>query len=277
MRFGRRSGLRRRWGSAASLTAIIALAGCGTGAGPAPDAGFWTGFQDHPGGYSAKEAADVLNAARFISSPPEPSSAQAQADIAAYRSSRALAGSERWLQAAADNRIETPAAPYEAFACALGFEITPAAAPTLTHLLGKVLGEVQLVQRELKTDTFRARPFVAEPAPICITPEPWLAKSSSYPSGHAATGWAWALILAELTPNRREAVLARGLAYGESRMICGVHYASDVQAGQTLGAAVVASLRAKTQFQADIRRSRMELARTMSAARMPQGCGAQPR
>ena len=44
-------------------------------------------------------------------------------------------------------------------------------------------------------------------------------------------GWAWALILSELAPDRADAILARGLAYGESRAVCGVHYASDVEAG----------------------------------------------
>jgi acid phosphatase (class A) len=55
----------------------------------------------------------------------------------------------------------------------------------------------------------RARPFVLNKHPIC-TPddEKELMKSSSYPSGHAAVGWAWALILTEISPARTDAILA---------------------------------------------------------------------
>ncbi|MBA4809243.1 phosphatase PAP2 family protein, partial [Brevundimonas sp.] len=113
----------------------------------------------------------------------------------------------------------------------------------------------------------RPRPFVTEPAETCIAPEPWLAASGSYPSGHAALGWAWALVLAEMAPDRADAVLARGLAYGESRVICGVHYPSDVEAGRIVGAAMVAALKADPAFQADFAVAARELDEARRAGR----------
>lgn len=74
-------------------------------------------------------------------------------------------------------------------------------------------------------------------------------------------GWAWALILSELAPDRADAILARGLAYGESRVICGVHYASDVEAGRLVGAAMVARLKADPTFQSDFIEARREIDR----------------
>jgi len=67
-------------------------------------------------------------------------------------------------------------------------------------------------------------------APVC-TPEDEevLRKDGFYPSGHTALGWAWALILTEIAPDRADAILARGRAFGVSRNICNVHWHSDVE------------------------------------------------
>jgi acid phosphatase (class A) len=98
-------------------------------------------------------------------------------------------------------------------------------------------------------------------APTC-TPEeqPMLEKDGSYPSGHSAIGWAWALVLAEVAPERADTILARGLAFGESRMVCNVHWRSDVEAGRTMAAATVARLHADPTFVADLVEAKREVA-----------------
>ena len=108
---------------------------------------------------------------------------------------------------------------------------------------------------------------IRDRAATCIAPEPWLAASGSYPSGHAALGWAWALVLTEMAPERADAILARGMAYGESRVICGVHYSSDVEAGRLVGAVLVARLKADPAFQADFAVAARELAQARRAGR----------
>jgi len=251
---------RSRRLTAAALA--LAVAGCATAPVSAPT--FWTGFRDHPHGYLAKDAAP--NAAAFLPPPPQPGSLRDQDDIAVYRATRALKDSPRWAQARADNEIETPAAPH-AFDEALGLAFSPERTPTLTRLLGRMLGDLETIQTPAKRGFTRPRPFVTEPAETCIAPEPWLAASGSYPSGHAALGWAWALVLAEMAPDRADAVLARGLAYGESRVICGVHYPSDVEAGRIVGAAMVAALKADPAFQADFAVAARELDEARRAGR----------
>ena len=79
-----------------------------------------------------------------------------------------------------------------------------------------------------------------------------LAKDGSYPSGHASLGWAWGLILAEMAPERANALVARGQAFGQSRVICGVHWQSDVTQGRIIGAATVARLHADPVFRAQV-------------------------
>ncbi|MNI22754.1 Major phosphate-irrepressible acid phosphatase precursor [compost metagenome] len=230
---------------------------------PAAPVTFWEGFRDHPHGYLTAE--NTPNAANFLPPPPAEGSLREQADIAAYREMRALEGTERWEIARADNEIETPGAP-RAFDCALGFKFEPETMPTLTLLLGKMLGDLEMIQTPAKKGYFRKRPFVVEPLPTCIAPETWLAASGSYPSGHSALGWAWALVLAELAPDRADAILRRGLAYGESRAVCGVHYPSDVEAGRIVGATIVTRLKADPAFQADFARAKDEFEAARAAA-----------
>lgn len=243
-------------------TADMGAAAAETVAAPTQTS-FWTGFRDHPHGYLT--AGDAPNALNFLPPPPELDSLRGQADVAAYRATRSLAGSERWAIARSDNEIETPTAP-RIFECALGVKFEPEQMPTLTYLLGRMLGDLEAIQTPAKRAYFRSRPFVAEPAETCIAPEPWLAASGSYPSGHSALGWAWALTLAEMAPDRSDAILRRGLAYGESRAVCGVHYASDVEAGRIVGAVIVTRLKADAAFQADFAKAREELVRARAAS-----------
>lgn len=62
--------------------------------------------------------------------------------------------------------------------------------------------------------------------------------SPSYPSGHTTAGTALGAVLAYMVPEKRAVFLARAADYGHSRMIAGVHYRSDVEAGKLLGMAV---------------------------------------
>lgn len=81
----------------------------------------------------------------------------------------------------------------------------------------------------------RQRPYIRNPAIIpCIRHE----SSSSYPSGHASTGMAIGLLLAEYYPEKSEAILSVAKQIGENRILGGVHHPSDVIAGRKLGTEV---------------------------------------
>jgi acid phosphatase (class A) len=114
------------------------------------------------------------------------------------------------------------------------------------------------------------RPFVELKEESC-TPqdESRLATDGSYPSGHSAIGWTWALLLAELAPDADDAILARGYAFGQSRVICGVHWQSDVTSGRIVAAGVVARLHADPAFQADHAAARTELAAARAKGAAP--------
>jgi acid phosphatase (class A) len=62
--------------------------------------------------------------------------------------------------------------------------------------------------------------------------------SPSYPSGHTTAGTAIGTVLAYMVPEKRAEFYARAADFGHSRMVAGVHYRSDVEAGKIVGMAV---------------------------------------
>ena len=109
----------------------------------------------------------------------------------------------------------------------------------------------------------RPRPPVQDPR---VMPPINLPKNASYPSGHSEVGDLDALILAELAPDLKEALLARGLQIGDDRIIAGVHFPSDVAAGRTLAQALFAKLMASPAFQADLAAAKAEIEAKRAAA-----------
>jgi len=193
--------------------------------------------------------------------PPAPNSPRAQADLAVFRATRALAGTPRWAIAAQD----VDNAPIDRFACALGRPVTPAQAPRLARLLDRVSTGATVDPVKLHYAT--QRPYLRDlaagsaPAPLCQPRSAHLDGNGDYPSGHAANGWLEGLVLAQVAPRRASAIMARARAYGESRVVCGVHSASAIEAGWMAGTLVFAALQNDAAFRADIRAAQAEWGR----------------
>jgi acid phosphatase (class A) len=75
-------------------------------------------------------------------------------------------------------------------------------------------------------------------------------------------------VLGELAPAQASSLLQAGRGIGDSRVICGVHYQSDVEAGRMLGASMVAAEHADPAFRADLAAAKAELAKPHVATRM---------
>lgn len=193
--------------------------------------------------------------------PPPP--AQGSADFAAdmeISKLRGIRGTPRWEQAVVDDNLAFPKSA-EIFSCAMNMPVSEALAPRLYGLLRRTRTDAAVVSDGAKHHYKRPRPFMENHEPTCIpAKQDGLMANGSYPSGHTSVGWAWALILAELAPDRADAILARGRSYGESRLVCNVHWQSDVVQGRFMGAAVVARLHADPVFRADLEAARTEVA-----------------
>lgn len=212
---------------------------------------------------------DLPNSLALLPPPPAPNSALAAADEDAWRAVKPLRGSARWTLASADANLKFPKAA-QTFSCAMDMPISQEATPHLNMLLRRTLVDAGLSTYAAKDKYNRTRPFAAhKDSPCTPQDEAQLSKDGSYPSGHAALGWAWALLLSELAPERTDALLARGHAFGQSRVICGVHWQSDVDAGRLMGSAAVAKLHADPVFKAQMAAARSEVVAARSKGAKP--------
>jgi acid phosphatase (class A) len=199
-------------------------------------------------------AAVTFDGFGVVAGPPAPGSPQNAADIA---TARGPWSAERLAKAAEDDAFD----PWKAFDEVMGPTFTAEAYPATKRLFDQMLAVAGPAIGATKARWQRPRPFIADPAQrTCITPTEALRASGSYPSGHAAMGWAWGLALAEIAQDKTDALLARGFQYGESRVVCGVHWASDVAAGRALGAATLARLHGDPGSRALFDAARAELA-----------------
>ena len=195
----------------------------------------------------------------FVLPAPAPGSARQTMDEVIAKEMLTLRGTPRWELATRDAHLRFPEAA-DTFACALGIPITEANTPELYMLLRRTLADLGLAAYSAKNAYQRERPFMLNGAPICTPEEETMLRADgSYPSGHTAIGWGWALILSELAPDRAAALLNRGRVYGESRNVCNVHWRSDVIAGRMVGAAAVARLHTNEMFLAALSAAREEV------------------
>ena len=197
----------------------------------------------------------AVDGVAILAPPPEPGSPRAKLEEGPPET---VWTAERLAQARADNAID----PFLAFSAVMGPDFTANKRPATKALLEKTIRALAPNIGVTKDHWKRPRPFIVDPTrTTCIIPDERLRASGSYPSGHSAIGWGWALALAEAAPDKASEILKRGREYGDSRVVCGVHYPSDVEAGRVLAAAELARLHAEPGYQEAMRAAAAELAR----------------
>jgi acid phosphatase (class A) len=198
----------------------------------------------------------IVHAIELIGPPPTPDSAGGGADFAA---SHAAFSADRVALASRDDCLDA----FVAFASAMPAGFERATRPRTAALLRTFTDALYFVTDEAKKNWSRKRPFMLDPTVARCTGVNFerLRTNGAYPSGHAALGWGIALLLAEVAPERAQAVLERGREFGDSRVVCGVHWPSDVEAGRVLAASVVARLHGERDFRKLLDAARSELAK----------------
>lgn len=203
--------------------------------------------------YLAKGTYDGRKA---VPPPPARGSTGDDQDRRTFLDTRALKDSPRWSLARQDAR---EARIMDAYSCALGVTPTRRTTPRLAALLHKASRDVRPAISAPKRLYDRKRPYQVDRGAICARSGAIIAMTSDYPSGHATWGWTVGLVLAKAQPEQANAILARARAYGESRVVCGVHNASSVEAGRLNATALMNTLEASPGFQADLAAASREL------------------
>jgi len=81
----------------------------------------------------------------------------------------------------------------------------------------------------------------------------------SYPSGHATFGYTTAVLLANMLPEKRAAIFARADVYAEHRIVMGVHFPSDIEAGHIAGTVIAAEILQDPNWRQGYEAARLEL------------------
>lgn len=202
---------------------------------------------------------ELPNSLLLLGPPPETGSAALARDEEARKATIPLRNTDRWKLAYTDADLAFPQAA-DNFSCAMGFKIDEEQTPRLYAMMQKTLSDFGLSTYGVKNKYNRTRPFVTHNEATCrADQEAILRGDGSYPSGHTAAGWGWALVFAQINPERSNELLERGIAFGQSRVICDAHWQSDVDAGRIMGAATVARLQTNAAFLADLKAAEAEV------------------
>jgi acid phosphatase (class A) len=202
---------------------------------------------------------DALRPDTYTILPPAPvaGTSRYEADRTVFLQTRKLKDAPRW--ALAQNDVDQTKILRD-LACAVGVELTEKNAPKTVALTQRINQDVRPAVNRPKDIYKRQRPYLIDEGPICVDKTDDLAKSADYPSGHNTWGWTIGLVMAELVPDRSTEILKRARAYGESRLVCGVHNLSAVEAGRLNASIVVAGLHGSPEFRRDLDAARSEIA-----------------
>lgn len=252
------------------LTLMLAAAlSCLIGAVPA------SALSQNP--YIAPADYDVLH---LLPPPPAPGSQAERKDVEAVAELRAASSPERVALAEKDATVGL-----NAFAGTLAPGFDFAKLPDVEAFVGKVGRDAQFATALGKDCWERPRPFVLDsdihppgtmkqgtlarpgakntaphgPGSPCPALGPAPQYSYSYPSGHSTFGAITAILLSDMVPEKRAALYARGWQFGESRIVGGVHYPTDVDAGRIDATALVAVMMRSPDFRTDLAAAGAEL------------------
>ena len=129
--------------------------------------------------------------------------------------------------------------------------------PETTKLLRAILTDCSNVSETGKMAWGRPHPFMIDSrVHPCVSPLP---TDYCYPSSHANAATVLGKVLSDLVPDRKKEIMARADQVGEDRLIAGLHYPSDVEAGRKLGAYLYTCLQTNILFQTNFAKAKAEV------------------
>lgn len=223
----------------------------------------------YPNLYYLSEA-EAIDSLAILPPPPKVGSLAFLNDKAMYEQGVLMRNTPRGKLAAEDANLAGNGV-VVAFSDAFGMPISATDTPEIYKLMTNMIEDAgDLATRSAKNYYNRIRPFSFYHTNTCNTTEQdKLSTNGSYPSGHTSIGWATALVLAEINPDRRDEILKRGYELGQSRVICGYHWQSDVDAARIVGSAIVPILHNNARFLEQLDKAKAEFAQKKASMVKP--------
>ena len=144
-----------------------------------------------------------------------------------------------------------------------GLEITKEDTPEIYAILQDVCASCDSIYSGAKAKFDRQRPYAYyNEGTLIPEKEEKHRNEGSYPSGHTVFFWTSALLLSDInqSPKAMEALLARGYEFGQSRVIAGYHWQSDVDAGRMAGSVLYQMIHNHERFIEQLAKARAEFA-----------------
>ena len=197
------------------------------------------------------------DALALLAPPPAPGSAEQAADLEEVRAVYHNAGSNDVAIANSQKKFDV-----FTFGPVIGAFLIPGRYPKTEAFFRNVQADAAAVTDNAKEHYRRPRPYVMDPS----LANGKLEKSFSYPSGHSTESMVLGLVLAEIFPEKREAILDEARSIGWHRVIIARHYPTDIYAGRVLAQAIVRQMKQSDAFQRGIAEAKAELAAAQRAA-----------
>lgn len=142
------------------------------------------------------------------------------------------------------------------FTDVMGPQFTAENLPNCAAFFAHVVSSEGAVVDPAKDFWQRPRPYLYSDL---VKPIVKMTESGSYPSGHATVGTLMGIILANMVPEKRAEIMARAREYANNRIVAGMHYSSDIEAGRIAGTLIAANLLTHAEFRVGFKAAQLEL------------------
>jgi acid phosphatase (class A) len=198
---------------------------------------------------------EQVDPSRLLPPPSKDGSDLQKADLAEVERVYHSRSPERRAQAEWDDKHESA----ELFNSVLGPKFDLTKLPRTAKVLSEVDNDQAVTANIAKRYFLRNRPWAIDPSLVACDYKPNAAPLTSYPSGHATLSYSTGFILAALMPEKAQAILARAHEYAYSRVVCGAHYPSDIEASHVLGTELAMLMLENPAFHTEFEAARDEL------------------
>ena len=229
---------------------------------------------DEKNGHAYFTKAELPNMANILPAPPKFESPRFVADQTQYLWGKLMRLDEARCAQAQRDAVYSMQTIIDEFGDIFGLEITKEETPEIYSILQDVCASCDSIYSDAKAYFDRKRPYAYyNEGTIVPEKEEKHRNEGSYPSGHTVLGWTSALLLADInqSPQAMEGLLARGYEFGQSRVIAGYHWQSDVDAGRMAGNVLYQLIRNHERFIGQLAKARAEFAeKTGNATRIAE-------
>ena len=218
---------------------------------------------DEKNGHAYFTKAELPNMANILPAPPAFESARFVADQSQYLWGKLMRLDEERCAQAQRDAVYSMQTIIDEFGGIFGVEITKEGTPEIYSILQDVCASCDSIYSDAKAYFNRKRPYAYyNEGTIVPEKEEKHRNEGSYPSGHTVLGWTSALLLADINQSTEamEGLLARGYEFGQSRVIAGYHWQSDVDAGRMAGNVLYQLIRNHERFIEQLAKARAEFA-----------------